>query len=357
MDGTLPRPSDEATEDALPQAMDILASLERSKPLQLCWRTQASLGINPQLRQRVQEALVQLQAASSGAAQALVSPQPGTTDHSPAARDKAGARAKTGTKAGAGATTGRAADAALSRRVDELEQKLAMSRSIMRKLYHKCVNLEKEAQQVSAANQVPANFTHTTAELLAMQQTELLPPLAAASPAQSPVAQALMERDSTIQQLHQALEATRRRCSLLEQRKYKQIRDDYHRLLFKRASSIQSSKAVPSAAKVVVDNIQTRLHQEVAEREAEAALYSARLYESERQLSDWYVEKRMLEQHIARLREEVAQRDRLDQEIESCVCGLFERMRQLELANEQLRSQLAAEGEGGWARQEEGVGS
>ncbi|GFH15714.1 uncharacterized protein HaLaN_11994, partial [Haematococcus lacustris] len=151
--------------------------------------------------------------------------------------------------------------------------------------------------------------------------------------------------------LHEVLAQSHLHCQ-----KYKQIRDDYHRLLFKRASSIQSSKAVPSAAKAVVDNIQTRLHQEVAEREAEAALYSARLYESERQLSDWYVEKRMLEQHIARLREEVAQRDRLDQEIESCVCGLFERMHQLELANEQLRSQLAADGEEGWARQGEGVG-
>ena len=33
--------------------------------------------------------------------------------------------------------------------------------------------------------------------------------------------------------------------------------------------------------------MQSRLRKEVAEREAEAAIYSARLYESERQMSDW----------------------------------------------------------------------
>jgi hypothetical protein len=52
----------------------------------------------------------------------------------------------------------------------------------------------------------------------------------------------------------------------------------------------------------------------------------------------------MLEDHIARLREEVAARDRLDQEIESCVAGLFERLRLLESSNEDLRSRLTAAG-------------
>ncbi len=45
----------------------------------------------------------------------------------------------------------------------------------------------------------------------------------------------------------------------------------------------------------------------------------------------------MLEEHIAQLNAEVAERDKLDSEIESCMCGLFERLRQLEAANEQLR--------------------
>lgn len=52
----------------------------------------------------------------------------------------------------------------------------------------------------------------------------------------------------------------------------------------------------------------------------------------------------MLEDHIAKLSEEAAARDKLDAEIESCVCGLFERLKLLESTNEQLRAQLAAAG-------------
>ena len=42
-----------------------------------------------------------------------------------------------------------------------------------------------------------------------------------------------------------------------------------------------------SHARQVVEEVQARLVAEVRERDAEAALYSARLYESERQASDW----------------------------------------------------------------------
>lgn len=72
--------------------------------------------------------------------------------------------------------------------------------------------------------------------------------------------------------------------------------------------------------------------------------YSARLYESERQMSDWYVEKRMLEDHIAKLSEEIRSRDHLDAEIEGCVCSLFARLQHAELSNQQLRKQLQDRG-------------
>ena len=41
------------------------------------------------------------------------------------------------------------------------------------------------------------------------------------------------------------------------------------------------------------------------EREVEAAMYNARLYENERQQGDWYVEKRLLEKRIEELDAEV----------------------------------------------------
>ncbi|MEW5299467.1 MAG: hypothetical protein WDW36_002482 [Sanguina aurantia] len=217
-----------------------------------------------------------------------------------------------------------------------------MSRSIMRKLYYKNVNLEKEIALLQA-NQVSGE-----------------------------------ERELTILQLQHALDASRRQCSLLQSLnagsscsraqdgsgngpshdsvrealeqsalhfgKYKQIRDDYHWLLSKRASTLQTTKAAATQAKHVLGEMQQRLAKEMDEREAEAALYSARLYESERQMSDWYVEKRMLEDHIAKLSEEIRTRDHLDAEIEGCVCSLFARLQHAELSNQQLRKQLQDKG-------------
>jgi hypothetical protein len=90
--------------------------------------------------------------------------------------------------------------------------------------------------------------------------------------------------------------------------------------------------------------MQKRLGQEIQEREAEAALYSSRLYESEKQQSEWFVEKRMLEQNIQKLTEEVGERDRLDQEIESCAADMFARLKYLEETNASLTAQLEAAG-------------
>ena len=56
---------------------------------------------------------------------------------------------------------------------------------------------------------------------------------------------------------------------------------------------------------MVVTELSTRLKKEIEEREAEAALYNAKLYESEKQQGDWYVEKRLLEKRIEELDREV----------------------------------------------------
>ncbi len=54
-----------------------------------------------------------------------------------------------------------------------------------------------------------------------------------------------------------------------------------------------------------------------------------------------YVERRMLEEQVARLHAEIAQRDQIDAEMETCMCGLFERLKLLEQTNEELRKQVA----------------
>lgn len=60
-----------------------------------------------------------------------------------------------------------------------------------------------------------------------------------------------------------------------------------HTCVYRRTSAVSTSKAASQHAKALVDEMQARLASEIQEREAEAALYSARLYESERQMSDW----------------------------------------------------------------------
>jgi len=124
--------------------------------------------------------------------------------------------------------------------------------------------------------------------------------------------------------------------------RYKQIRNDYNHLLRKRAGYSQASKALPGTPQAMLMELKARLTKEMSERDAEAALYSTRLYESERHLSDWYVEKRMLEEHITKLNSEIVERDNLDQQIQSCVCGLFERVHLLETENAELQRRLEA---------------
>ncbi|KAG2501488.1 hypothetical protein HYH03_001265 [Edaphochlamys debaryana] len=383
-DGTGPGDG-EAEDGVTPQALDILAGL-------------TSLGISPALRDQVQRALVDLSVAAGVTADPGVAPSFGGDD---AARLASGEGASSSGKASA---TGGTRDAVWQRKLTELEQKLSMSRSIMKKLYHKNVELEKELSILRANRQGVDLAPPPTAGSVSGSR----PGTSTPGPGDGGLSsQALQERDLTIRQLQQALDAARRRCSLLEMQlaqgpgaagaggagagggggggggkaglvgvrgkgsagpkagvsaesvrellaqsalhhlKYKQIREDYIKSLYKRAASVQvngrSAAAVSSTAAAavgLVDDLQKRLVAEVAEREAEAALYSARLLESEKAMSDWYVEKRLLEEHIARLSSEVAERDKLDGEIEGCVSELLERMRQLEEQNEELRARL-----------------
>lgn len=99
-------------------ALDILAGL-------------ASLGIAPALRDQVQQALADLSHVTAdvdGFSAGLVG--------------AAGKCVPGGTAGTAPASNTR--EGALQRKVEELEQKMVMSRSIMKKLYHKNVALEKD---------------------------------------------------------------------------------------------------------------------------------------------------------------------------------------------------------------------
>lgn len=249
-----------------------------------------------------------------------------------------------GAASGAGAAGGR------------LGEQLEMSKSIMQKLYRKNVELEKEAQL-----------------LRAQLGAEAPPAPAAAAPAASagsgappaPLLAVLREKDERIQKLEVELRGQGERARRLQgaltarveeaeasgsaaaaqrsnfhMRKYKTLRDDYRKLLEQRAGMV--GRRVRGGAQQMVGELQQRLDKEMQEREVESALLASQLYERDRRESDLYVEKRLLEQRVEALQREIQERDRLDTEIETCVCALFEKVSFLEREN--LRLQGASTG-------------
>lgn len=285
-----------------------------------------------------------------------------------------------------------------------LQGRVEMSRSIMRKLYKKNVELEKENQLAKAAalreqekaaaamaalaaaaaqkgDKKSGDTSEETARaaLTALEGSGVdgrgalgLAAMGIGAPSDggsSIYSTMVRERDKTIEELratvaelrrdqraregHEASSAAALSAADLQEvvsqsaqhfTKYKQIRADYRRLLTRRVEAVRRTGGANTEAKKVVEELHHRLNREIQEREAEAAIYSARLYETEQQQSDWYVEKRLLEGKVEKLDAEVAERDRLDAQIEACVAHLFERMRLLEKTNVTLTEKLGSMG-------------
>jgi len=277
-----------------------------------------------------------------------------------------------------------------------LQGRVEMSRSIMRKLYKKNVELEKENQlakaaalreqekaaaataALAAARQAPdsggdSGGDHSSGTIsgssggLGLAAMGIGAPPAPGAP--SIYATMVRERDKTIDDLRAAVATLKRDQRASEGNKassaaalsaadlqevvsqsaqhftkYKQIRADYRRLLTRRVETVRRAPGASTEARKVVEELHHRLNREIQEREAEAAIYSARLYDTEQQQGDWYVERRLLEGRVERLGGEVAERDRLDAQIEACVAHLFERMRLLEKTNSTLIEKLGSAG-------------
>eukprot|EP00201_Polytomella_parva_P014352 CAMPEP_0175065270 /NCGR_PEP_ID=MMETSP0052_2-20121109/15824_1 /TAXON_ID=51329 ORGANISM="Polytomella parva, Strain SAG 63-3" /NCGR_SAMPLE_ID=MMETSP0052_2 /ASSEMBLY_ACC=CAM_ASM_000194 /LENGTH=343 /DNA_ID=CAMNT_0016331771 /DNA_START=49 /DNA_END=1077 /DNA_ORIENTATION=- len=336
--------TDDKGVDVIPQAVEILESL-------------SNLGISESLRNRVHLALNDLTNATCE-----------NSNNSNSNSKNVGVASSSSSKKSSSSNPKQESD--LTSQVKSLEQKLGLSRSIMKKLYHKNVLLEKEIQLFKA-----------NSEDSILNYDALLRPLTSQgsfdrSNDPSLLKTILLEREMTVRQLQQALAASRRRCTLLEFQiqnssssdasssspfpglsaaplpgsantamkdvvaqatlhlaKYNQIREEYNKYLKQRSGVILNSNRkakASSEAQEVVRRLQSRLSAEREEREAEAALYSARLYESERASSEWFVERRRLEEVANKLREELEARDRLDAEMEECVGMLFARLKAAE---------------------------
>mmetsp|Transcript_19839 Transcript_19839/g.55161 ORF Transcript_19839/g.55161 Transcript_19839/m.55161 type:complete len:250 (-) Transcript_19839:321-1070(-) len=245
------------------------------------------------------------------------------------------------------------------------------------------VELEKEIKVVSSPSM--SVLSSTSSDAASITGLDIAIPASSSAGARSPQASApnnspimsmIRERDQTIHHLKMALESSRRRAASLEEnlasiktrgkfkagaqhkdgssvqvqdviaqstlhfKQYQQIRKNYHDLLSRRTKALSQSSGATSEAKVVVTELQTRLIKEMEEREAEAAIYNARLYENEKRQGDWYVEKRLMERQMQQMADELKERDRVDGEIENCVASLFERIEALEKDNAHLRGHL-----------------
>lgn len=65
---------------------------------------------------------------------------------------------------------------------------------------------------------------------------------------------------------------------------------------------------------------------------------------AERQHCDWFVERRLLQDEVAALSRQLHERDALDERIEGCIHGLFQRLQRVETRNMALTHALEQAG-------------
>jgi len=234
-----------------------------------------------------------------------------------------------------------------------------MARNVMRKLYKRNVELEKSVHLLE--------LRVKELETEGSKKDDSAP---AFIPKDSPAFQALRERDAAVQALRAELAEERKRADAAEaavaQRghagvemsnglrravaesrahftQYRRIRTDYRRLVEQRVQATRRSRAVANGSTSVVDQLRSRLVKEMDERDQDAALLQSRLYERDKKEADWYVERRLLENRIEQLTKSIEERDSLDNQLESCACALFDRVKLLERQLEDVQGQAAAE--------------
>ncbi|ETW07347.1 hypothetical protein, variant [Aphanomyces invadans] len=244
-------------------------------------------------------------------------------------------------------------------------KKLKIAEMVIRKLYKKNLELEKALAQAKAdlhrASQ-PAPYelqlekppTLESVRVIELQKDEYLKHLAA-------------EQDKTIQELRRKLEeihgakasaspksgkitSSAAVISRLQKRlqeaigessrqknSYIKLKSDYKRLLLQRTRSISGSSEVDSHARELLALMEKRLLKVEDEREQDMALYNMKLFETEQKNCDDYVAKKMLENEIYKVTKDAREREDLDNQIEKCMFGVFERLHQVEQENIRLR--------------------
>jgi len=110
------------------------------------------------------------------------------------------------------------------------------------------------------------------------------------------------------------------------------LRRDFHQLLSKRVTAADRGgvREMNKEAHDLIKDLRKCLDHEIKDKALEAEMNNQKLYYTEKVATDWYVERRLLETQLNKLTNQMRERDALDNRIESVICSLANRVKELE---------------------------
>lgn len=118
----------------------------------------------------------------------------------------------------------------------------------------------------------------------------------------------------------------------------KMKRDFQHLLGLKTKTLVESPAQLNASARELLQLMERKLAQLEHEHAHNLSLYNSKLYAVEQQTCESYAQQRIMEEEVQRIAEDVRQRDDVDVQIEQCMVGVFERLRQVEMENVLLKT-------------------
>ena len=134
--------------------------------------------------------------------------------------------------------------------------------------------------------------------------------------------------------------------------RYMRMRGEYRNLLRSRTDSVRRSGRIAAETEqsVLINQLDTALKDEADLHRKESQRLNEELYLQEKKSCDWYVERRLLQDRLQAMEEEIGQRDQLEGQIDGKMLALFGRLQaledqnlRLEQSNEALRQKAGDE--------------
>lgn len=119
---------------------------------------------------------------------------------------------------------------------------------------------------------------------------------------------------------------------------YIKMKKDFQHLLGVKTKSLTENPTLLHAnARELIVLMEKKIQQLDQEHLHHLSLVNSKLYATEQQTCESYVQSKLMEQEMERMAQEVKQRDEIDTQIEQCMIGVFERLRAVEQHNLQLQ--------------------